>query len=432
MPARRGNQTDEAVPLWPSQCVVWKLGVVLGLLILTQTFGFQLSILQPLWIDDESQLASALFSRQTEAVAENSSEPSFDIETTFFKVLPRFDIDPFTIPEYFQQKVWQQIHAYSVLHRLEVQAMLERAAVYVPLTKRLLLQYNLPTYFAYIPLAESAFQTDVSHPDSGATGLWQLMPDTARAYGLQVSSTVDERLDPFLATQAAVRYLTELQEIFGRDMPLLILAAYNFGENNLSKAIVRARTRDIWSLIRKRQIPVETSEYLMKMVSLWIVTAQAERFDIHGGPLTPAVSPFTEVVFTQPTTLKLLARQIDLPERQIRTMNPHLLKAEIPPHTRIRIPPASVDAFSRFEIHLTPTVTKERCCARLIVMADSCWHTVEEGESAFTIAQRYGMNLDTFKHVNQLQGANPIIRPGQRLTVCDSAPTSALVDPKLW
>lgn len=434
MPARQENQPDKAVSLWPSQHTVWKLSVVLGLLILTQTLGFQLSTLRPWWTDDESAFLPTVFSGHANAVAESDVFQSFDIETIFFQALPRFDIDPFGMPESFQQKVWEQIRAYAVVHRLHVQEMLERGASYVSLIKRLLLQYNLPPYFAYIPLAESGFQADVAHPESGAAGLWQLMPETARAYGLQVSSSVDERLDPFLATQAAVRYLAELQEMFGRDTPLLILAAYNYGENNLSKAIVRARTRDIWSLMRKRQIPFQTSDYLMKMVSLWIITAQAERLGISAEPalIPAAMSPFTEIMFTQPTTVKTVARQIDLSERQIRSMNPHLLKAEIPPHTRIRIPPASVDAFSRFEMRLTPTGTRERCCARLVVVADSCWHTVEEGETPFAIARRYGMNLGTFKHVNQLQGANPIIRPGQRLTVCDAAPTSMLMDPKLW
>jgi membrane-bound lytic murein transglycosylase D len=174
--------------------------------------------------------------------------------------------------------------------------MLQRADTYIPMIKRLFRQYGLPTYFAYIPLVESAFDEEATHSASGARGLWQFMARTARAYGLKVSQRLDERLHPKRATLAAARYLRALQDRFGEDAPLHILAAYNFGENNLARALRRAQTRDIWPLFVHRRLPYQTRDYLIKMVTLWIIVTHPERFQ------------FTfEAVATPPTSTAVAA-----------------------------------------------------------------------------------------------------------------------------
>ena len=118
------------------------------------------------------------------------------------------------------------------------------------------------------------------------------MAPTARDYGLRVSKRVDERVNPDRATQAAVGYLHTLRERFGSDAPLHVLAAYNFGENNLSKALRRARTNDIWPLFVHRRLPYQTREYLIKMVTLWVIVAHPDRFSLtlHEAALPPAQS----------------------------------------------------------------------------------------------------------------------------------------------
>jgi membrane-bound lytic murein transglycosylase D len=208
-------------------------------------------------------------------VAQLSADEPKEISALLQETLPRFNIDPASVPLTFQEQVRKRVHEYSVLYHHELHTMLQRANIYLPMIKLVLKQHHLPSYFAFLPLVESAFEARAEHPVSGARGLWQLMPETARDYGLRVSSHVDERLDPFRATRAAARYLRELHDIFGADSPLLVLAAYNYGENNISKAIVRSRTRDIWSLFRKRQIPYETRDFLVKMVTLWILVGRS-------------------------------------------------------------------------------------------------------------------------------------------------------------
>jgi hypothetical protein len=194
--------------------------------------------------------------------------------------LPQFDIDPQRLPGRFRRQVIKRIYEYTALYRADVQAKLQRAMPYMPMMKRTLRQHELPTYFAYIPLVESAFQVDATHPQSGARGLWQLMPVTARSFGLQVSSQVDERLDPRLATQAAARYLQKLQERFGAKAPMHILAAYNHGDTNLARVMRRTRTQDIWHLYTYRRLPYETRAYLIKMVTWWVIVTHAAHFQL--------------------------------------------------------------------------------------------------------------------------------------------------------
>jgi soluble lytic murein transglycosylase-like protein len=100
----------------------------------------------------------------------------------------------------------------------------------------------------------------------GARGLWQLMPDTARRYGLRVDSKLDERIDLEKSTTTAARYLRDLYVQFG-SWPLA-LAAYNTGEQNLQKAIDRARSRDFPTLSALGYLSLETRNYVPAVLSV--------------------------------------------------------------------------------------------------------------------------------------------------------------------
>lgn len=99
----------------------------------------------------------------------------------------------------------------------------------------------------------------------GAVGLWQLMPDTARRFGLTVTPSIDHRIDPTISTRAALQYLTELYRRFGDWQ--LTLAAYNAGEGAVARAIRRGNTRDFYQLAKLRLLPPETREYVSAVLS---------------------------------------------------------------------------------------------------------------------------------------------------------------------
>jgi membrane-bound lytic murein transglycosylase D len=405
--------------------------VFLAVLVLTQTIvlgGRQSplaleSVLPSEWVPEQFQVL------QPFSWAPLLRDEPPDVAALLHQTLPRFKISPTSVPNVFQEQVRKRLYDYTALYHHELQDMLRRASLYLPMIRLVLKQHNLPEYFAFLPLVESAFEARAQHPGSGARGLWQLMPDTARAYGLRVSTHLDERLDPFRATHAAARYLRELHDIFGVDSPLLVLAAYNYGENNVAKAIVRARTRDIWSLFRKQQIPYQTRDFLVKMVTLWVLVSHPHQFQLTLDTATPPKA-FTEITFPHSVSLATIAQHISLPLEYLQDMNPQILAPRIPAYVPVRIPPSSMDKYTNFEVRLQPPISSEGCCARLVV--ESCRHTVESGESLSTIAQQYNIDVQSLKLLNQLEGANPVIHPGQKLSICEAPLSRLSLHPDLW
>lgn len=132
-----------------------------------------------------------------------------------------------------------------------------------PVVEPILRRYGVPTELAAVILVESGGRTDALSP-KGARGLWQIMPDTARRYGLRVDDIQDDRLDLFKATDAAARYLHDLYAQFG-DWKLA-LAAYNTGEANVETAILKAHTEDFDQLTRLGMLPLETRNYVPRVL----------------------------------------------------------------------------------------------------------------------------------------------------------------------
>jgi hypothetical protein len=124
---------------------------------------------------------------------------------------------------------------------------------------------GVPQEIASLIVVESGGKTAALSP-KGALGLWQLMPDTARRYGLVVRPSRDERLDIEKSTRAAARYLRDLYQQFG-SWPLA-LAAYNAGEQALQRAVERSGTRDFVQISSLRFLPQETRNYVPAVLSV--------------------------------------------------------------------------------------------------------------------------------------------------------------------
>ena len=117
-----------------------------------------------------------------------------------------------------------------------------RTMMYFPIIEQYLKMYNLPDDLKHVIIVEShANPHATSH--CGAKGLWQMMPETARRYGLVVNAQQDDRKDPRKSTEAAIQYLSYLYNFLNKDWTLAI-AAYNCGEGRVKKAIRQANSYD--------------------------------------------------------------------------------------------------------------------------------------------------------------------------------------------
>jgi hypothetical protein len=140
-----------------------------------------------------------------------------------------------------------------------------RLALLLPAVEPILRNRGVPAELAAVILVESGGRVDALSP-KGARGLWQLMPDTARRYGLHVDEIRDDRLDLFKGTDAAARYLHDLYVQFG-DWKLA-LAAYNTGEANVGSAILRGNSQDFYRLSHQNMLPPETRNYVPRVLAV--------------------------------------------------------------------------------------------------------------------------------------------------------------------
>jgi len=156
------------------------------------------------------------------------------------------------------------IRVYAVDKRNSTAKILGLSKLYFPLFEEYLDRYNVPLEMKYLAIVESALNpTAVSR--AGAKGLWQFMYGTGKLYGLESSSFVEDRYDPYKATLAASRHLRDLYKIYGDWF--LALAAYNSGSGNVNKAIRRAGgVKDYWAIWD--YLPAETRGYVPAFIAV--------------------------------------------------------------------------------------------------------------------------------------------------------------------
>lgn len=207
--------------------------------------------------------------------------------------------------------------------------MLGRAELYFPVFEYYLSKQGLPVSLKYLPIAESLLRSRAVSSASAA-GLWQLMPGTARHYGLRVDGTVDERMNTHRATEAAVQLLEDLYEEFG-DWNL-VLAAYNCGNGRVRKAIRMSGSREYTKI--KRFLPSETNQY----VAAYLAAAYAANFyGVHG--LAPRFGSLTEqpldyVKVFQELSFRKVAKATGLEYDYLRKLNPAYRRGYVPKNTK--------------------------------------------------------------------------------------------------
>ena len=197
-------------------------------------------------------------------------------------LMAEFGAETYSLPPEFLEQVRRFMEEYQGPDRPNMILALGQARGQMETMRRIFQQNKLPPDLAYTVLVESALVRDDTSP-AGAVGLWQFTPATARAYGLKVTRRVDERLDPQKSTRAACRYLRELILDFGSGTSVMLaLAAYNVGPTRVRQEIHKVgdpiKQRNFWYLYRVRALPVETREYVPKVIAAMIIGRSPARF----------------------------------------------------------------------------------------------------------------------------------------------------------
>ena len=214
-----------------------------------------------------------------------------------------------------------------VRNKKSLEIALRRAKLYIPHIKPILRQYGLPEELALLPFVESRFNP-FAVSSSGAGGIWQLMPATARRYGLKVEGFIDERFDLVKSTHAASGYLRDLYSYF-KDWELA-LAAYNCGEG-----CVRRKTggKDFW--LTKDRLPPQTRNYVPMFFASLLIARSPHKY---GLKVDIGDLGLVKVEVKKPTTIREFIAQTGVRESVFRDMNPHIKGFRIPAGSYVYIP----------------------------------------------------------------------------------------------
>lgn len=329
------------------------------------------------------------------------------------------------------------IDTYSSRMKNAVSVMLGSANFYMPIFEEALERYGLPLELKYLPVIESALRPTATSR-MGAAGLWQFMIGTGKRYGLEISTLVDERRDPVKSSEAAAHYLSDLYQMFG-DWGLAI-AAYNCGEANIQKALIRSGNQDgadYWDVYNR--LPHETRGYVPAFIAAnYIMNYYCE----HGITPHEASLPLeTDTVVVQADVkFDRIAQLCNVTSDELRAINPQYRKDIVPARYTLRLPVSAIEPFLTYEDSIytggdvaairrtvtedliqnpEPTNTRSRSSksrnSRKSRSRGSKSVSVRSGDSLSAIAKRNGTTVANLKKLNGIRSDK--IRAGQKIRV---------------
>src|SRR5438309_3506972 len=321
-----------------------------------------------------------------------------------------FDIG---VPKFVgNRRVLEYLEFFQLDARDRFEIWLSRLGRYEGMIRERLRTRGLPEDLVYLTLIESGLSnTAVSR--ARAVGMWQFMSTTGRNYGLQIDPWVDERRDPFKATDAAANHLQDLVQRLGS--VYLAAAAYNAGAGRIERAIRRlpgggesdtVDDQTFFEIASHRNVRRETRDYVPKLIAAALIAKQPAHYGFTDIQRLPPLV-FDEVSIPDATGLDVIARLADTSVAAMLELNPQFVRGITPPgrEVTVRVPRGTGAQVAQRYADLP---INER-----VTFVD---HYVARGQTLSGIAQRYNVT------VTMLQLANPhlrahALRVGQRIIV---------------
>ncbi len=282
-------------------------------------------------------------------------------------------------------------------------SVLEAGAPYRMYTRQQLALHNMPASLEYLPVVESEYKASAKSR-SGALGIWQFMENSIHPF-MEKNQWVDERLDPWKSTDAAIQKLQDNYEMFG-DWALA-LAAYNYGAGGLQRTIKAAGGVDnFWDLADQGLLVNQTTMYVPKFLAVAeIVTNQK-----HYGLEFPEVSEEDMIHWDEVTTrrsipLQMLAKEMNLDISILKFLNPALILGRTPPAMEYTL--------------RVPLGTKEEAqhvISTMVLPSYEHTYTVVQGDTLWGISRRYGLTVADLCDANNIE-ENAILSIGKTLYI---------------
>ncbi len=277
---------------------------------------------------------------------------------------------------------------------------------------------GMPAEIALLPMIESAFNP-VALSTARAAGIWQFIPSTGKHYGLKQDFWMDSRRDVLSATEGALNYLDKLHGDFGDWQ--LALAAYNWGEGNVARAIERNRKAGKPAGYADLRMPDETRNYLPKLQAVKNIVADPAKYGLQLEDI-PDAPYFAVVTINRRIDVKKAAELAEIPQEEFQYLNAH--------HNRPVI--AGADQHS-----ILLPIDKAELFAAKLELTDQplvSWqaYRLKPGETLPMVAVKFGLSVETLRAVNGIgprgkpSAGHTVLVPAQRPAEADASLTTAV------
>ena len=274
---------------------------------------------------------------------------------------------------------------------------LARSGRYIPMIHRVFQEEGLPRDLAQVALIESSF-IPRAHSPKTAHGIWQFMPRTGRQYGLTFNAVLDERSDPEKATRAAARHLAYLHDLF-HDWNLA-MAAYNWGEGKVLRAIEKSGLNDFWQLAGSGFLPTATQNYVPAVIAATLISKNPAHYGfevVYEKPLE-----YETVTLNRSVRLRNLAGGDAARLEELQRLNPEL---------RTEVTPRQTEGYElKVPAGQRETVLAAFDAAPTARPPDYRRHAARRGETLASIARRFRVSVATLADVNSLSPKTKLAR----------------------
>lgn len=283
-------------------------------------------------------------------------------------------------------------------------AVMKNGAPYRGYIRAKIAEMGLPECLEFLPVIESNFKIDAVSK-SGAMGMWQFMKNSISPFGIRINEWMDERCDPWITTDAALKKLKENYDMLG-DWPLA-LAAYNSGLGAVSRACKKNPDADYWTLCEKKQLKNESINYVPKFLAISDILTNPEYYGIEAIEFDEtAHMDYTYVNVKRNVDISLLAEEVSIDSKLIKFLNPALFYGVTPPNTlyKLRIPSEYADAVTEL------VNNKEKLLIKYYL------YNIASGDTIYALSRHYGVSEDMIKQANP--GLKPTkLKIGQKICI---------------
>lgn len=314
------------------------------------------------------------------------------------------------LPVIMNRKVQFWVNYYKTKGRHSFLKWLIRGENLRGIIQPILREEGIPEELFYLAMIESGFNNR-AYSRASATGTWQFMSATAKAYDLSIGHWVDERKDPAKSTRAAARYLKQLYTRFG-DWYLAI-AAYNAGPGKINRAIRKTKSKDFWEIADSKYLKAETKNYIPKILAAITVASELQR---HGFQYQTDPKEFLPTDYTyvkRPLKISEIAVKLNIKTSTLKNWNPELIQSITPPERiwkdkkgyKLRLASNLIDKFHEIEPQLSQVEIK-----------DIKLYKIRKGDTLFAIARRHNISVNKIRSFNPNMSARAL-RVGRNIAI---------------